>query len=159
VADVYNYVIRKISNGVVSTIAGQYNNSGYQDGSALQAQFYETYGMAIDSSANLYVADYDNNAIRKISTSTGTVSTVASMYYPDSVAVDPLGNVYAGNEYQVFEFTGSGSKLIAGKYDYSGLVNGQGTNAEFDEIYGLAVDGNGVVYVGDEDNYVIRAIK
>jgi hypothetical protein len=58
--------IRKISpEGIVSTIAG--STEGYVDGDGASAKFYSPYGIGIDSQGNIWVADTNNNRIRKIS--------------------------------------------------------------------------------------------
>ncbi|UIR55916.1 DUF6443 domain-containing protein [Sphingobacterium sp. SRCM116780] len=75
VADGMNNLIRKITTaGVVSTYAGS-GTLGLQDGSLLTAQFNSPMGLAFDSNGDLYIADRQNHAVRKISG--GTVSTVA----------------------------------------------------------------------------------
>lgn len=76
VADLYNNMIRKISpEGVVTTLAGSVS-SGSNDGTGSQAKFKWPYGVAVDSSGNVYVADRYNNEIREI-TPGGEVSTLA----------------------------------------------------------------------------------
>lgn len=79
VADGHNNVIRKIviSTGVVSTYAGIAGTSGFNNGALTSATFNDPYGLALDASGNIYVADILNNCIRKITVSTGTVSTYA----------------------------------------------------------------------------------
>ncbi len=68
--------IRKIDTaGNVTTVAGTIGNYAYQDGNASSALFDFPTGLAIDTAGNVYVADYGNNAIRKISAA-GTVSTI-----------------------------------------------------------------------------------
>ena len=77
VADTYNHVIRKITAaGAVTTFAGKMSTSGSANGTSTTARFYYPVGMAVGSGGTLYVADYGNNFIRKI-TSSGTVSTLA----------------------------------------------------------------------------------
>jgi sugar lactone lactonase YvrE len=77
VADTSNHTIRKITPaGVVTTLAGTANQSGYVDGTGTAARFTSPAGVAVDSTGNLYVADTGNHIIRKISAS-GSVSTVA----------------------------------------------------------------------------------
>ena len=82
VADYFNHLIRKITPaGAVSTLAGTVTDrigvSGTDDGIGTEAQFYYPSGVAVDSSGNVYVADADNNRIRKITTPAGVVSTLA----------------------------------------------------------------------------------
>ena len=110
VADTNNHRIRRItSGGVVSTLAGNVNI--FVDGIGTGAGFFNPYGVAVDTSGNVYVADSSNHRIRKI-TSGGVVSTLAgnvsikcadgigtgaSFSYPYGVAVDTSGNVYVAD--------------------------------------------------------------
>lgn len=110
-ADANNKKIRKItSSGVVSTLAG--SNSGYSDGLGSTAQFANPLGVATDLQGNVYVADMDNQAIRKItpdgmvSTFTGATGggyldgaiTAAKFRNPTGVATDVNGNLYVADE-------------------------------------------------------------
>src|SRR5438105_3678542 len=77
VADSYNHTIRKITPaGVVTTLAGLAGSRGSADGTGSAARFYYPWGMATDSSGNVYVADSFNSTIRKI-TPAGVVTTLA----------------------------------------------------------------------------------
>src|SRR5437660_885550 len=79
VADTYNFTIRKITSlGIVSTIAGAAGMSGASDGVGTDARFYQPYGVAVDSSNIVYVADTLNNTIRKV-TPLGVVTTLAGL--------------------------------------------------------------------------------
>ena len=105
-------IIGTTSDKVVTTIAG--SREGYDNGAGTVANFYTPTGVAVDSSGNVYVADYHNSRIRKI-TSEGGVTTiagtgsscsantgtdaednpvVATFNSPSGVAVDSSGNVY-----------------------------------------------------------------
>ena len=111
VADQGNNLIRKISPaGVVSTFAGSGVN-GNTNGTGTAASFSQPSGVAVDAAGNVYVADFVNMLIRKISPA-GVVSTfagsgvqgningtgtAASFSYPSDVAVDAAGNVYVGD--------------------------------------------------------------
>ncbi len=174
VADRENHLIRKITPaGVVSTFAGS-GSSGSANGTGTSASFSKPHDIAIDQSGNVYVADYDNHLIRKI-TSAGVVSTFAgsgsagsangtgtsaSFNDPSGIAIGPNGNIYVtdkGNNLirkitsagVVSTFAGSGS---------AGSANGTGTSASFRTPYNLNCDLSGNVYVADHDNHLIRKI-
>jgi sugar lactone lactonase YvrE len=113
VADTNNHTIRKITPaGAVTTLAGLAGTSGDGDGSGSVAQFQYPSDLAVDSAGNLYVADTDNNTIRKItpaglvgtlaglagsSGSTDGVGSAARLFYPTGVAIDGSGNVYVAD--------------------------------------------------------------
>jgi sugar lactone lactonase YvrE len=125
VADTWNSLIRMVSpSGVVTTLAGGgiAPAGSYLDGTGRAAEFYKPTGLAVDSAGNIYVADSDNNLIRKITptlvggVTTWVVTTLAGDYdagvfgfpndgtgtsarflYPSSVAVDQAGNVYVAD--------------------------------------------------------------
>ena len=77
VSDAEGHMIQKISpDGVVTNVAGLRGNYGAADGAGTQARFHRPRGLAVDSAGNVYVADTENNSIRKIDPS-GNVTTVA----------------------------------------------------------------------------------
>jgi sugar lactone lactonase YvrE len=174
VGDSNNHRIRKISpEGVVSTLAGS-GEEGYADGTGTEAQFYHPAGVAVDGKGNVYVADYGNHRIRKI-TPAGVVSTLAGsedygyadgtgteaqFHYPHGVAVDGKGNVYVGDKgnHRIRKITPRGVvSTLAGSGDMW-YADGAGTEAQFNQPYGVAVGRKGSVYVADSFNNRIRTI-
>jgi len=170
VIDKDNYRIRKITPaGVVSTLAG--SSYGYADGTGASAQFKGPGGIAVDGNGNVFVADTDNNRIRKI-TPAGVVTTFAgsgnvghadgtgtqaTFTLPEGVTVDSDGNVYVADTYNnsIRKITPSGvvTTLAGGVYGY---LDGTGTAARFKYIQAIAVDNTGNVYVSS--GYKIRKI-
>jgi sugar lactone lactonase YvrE len=175
VADAGNNLIRKISpSRVVTTLAGGSHNPISPDGTGTAASFSNPTGVAVDAAGNVYVADADNNLIRKISPS-GVVTTLAgilnsnsgglalNLYNPTGVAVDAAGNVYAaeqGNDL-IRKISPSGvMTILAGAGNCcSGSVNGVGMAARFASPEGVAVDIAGNVYVADTYNNLVRKIS
>jgi sugar lactone lactonase YvrE len=177
VMDSSNCTIRKItSDGVVTTLAGMAGNYGSEDGAGSAARFSYSYGLAVDGSGNVYVADTENHTIRKI-TSSGVVATFAGLagnygsedgarsdarfYYPFGAAVDGSGNVYVADRdnRSIRKITSSGVvTTLAGAVESPGSVDGVGSAARFSGPSGVAVDGSGNVYVADAGNYTIRKI-
>lgn len=163
VADTNNSTIRKItSNGTVSTLAGAAGQTGSGDGAGGSARFNQPYAVAADSAGNVYVADFFNATIRKITAATGGVTTlagaagqlgytdgsgsVARFNQPYGVAADNNGNVYVADTYNrvIRKVTASG-----------GVATVTGTGAKFYYPEGIAVDGAGNLYVADGDNQAI----
>jgi formylglycine-generating enzyme required for sulfatase activity/sugar lactone lactonase YvrE len=136
VSDSANNQIRKITTtGQIQNLAGVFTGSGGQDGTKWNARFANPQGMVCDSAGNIYVADQDNHAIRKI-TANGTVTTFAGSYV-------------AGNS----SVTGSAT-------GFSGSADGAGkTNARFNKPSDVAVDAAGNIYVADSGNHAIRKIS
>ncbi|HTV39130.1 MAG TPA: immunoglobulin domain-containing protein [Candidatus Sulfotelmatobacter sp.] len=181
VADTGNNAIREIAaGGSVTTLAGSVGNFGYTNGTGTSALFNAPQGIAIDSSGNLYVADYLNNAIRKV-TSAGVVTTIAGVpgnfgsangagtnalfWGPEGVVVDPNNNnlVYvadAGNS-SIRQLSSSGQSwtvsALAGNAS-DGSANATGTAARFFWPMDVASDGQGNFYVADAQNNTIRKI-
>ena len=177
VADRTNNTIRKITPaGVVSTLAGLAGNAGSADGTGSAARFDLPTGVAVDSAANVYVADLHNNTIRKI-TPAGVVSTFAGLAgssgggdgtgsaarfnAPAGVAVDNANNVYVAEFYNntIRKITPAAVvSTLAGSAGLFGSADGNGSAARFAYPYSVAVDGAGNVYVADSDNHTIRKI-
>jgi len=186
VADTNNHRIRKITKEkdgtwTVSTLAGN-GTQGHQDGTGAAAWFYWPTGVALDSSDNVYVADYGNHRIRKITEEddgTWMVSTIAGsrtlghldgaaataqFRNPTAVALDSSGNVYVADEnnHRIRKITEEDDgtwtvSTIAGS-GAGGHQNGAGAAARFNLPAGVALDSSGNVYVAEFDNNRIRKI-
>ena len=177
VADTNNSTIRKITpDGVVSTLAGKAGSPGLADGTGAEARFQYPRGIVTDSVGNVYVADTDNQRIRKI-TPSGVVTMLlptlmTSLSYgtnyaayfdrPAGLAIDRLGYIYLadgeGNKIYRLSPTGQAIIMAGGSYYSPGSTDGVGSAAKFSSPTGIAVDSNGYVYVADTDNGTIRRI-
>lgn len=174
VADRSNNRIRKIDasgTNTVTTIAGS-GVEGYADGIGTSAIFGAPKGICIDALGNLYVTDFWNFKIRKI-TPTGIVTTLAGSTqgfangngtaaqfgYLEQICIDALGNLYvadAGNS-KIRKITPSGTvTTVAGTT--SGYLDGVGTIAKFDYPNGICIDGNNNLYVAEYFSHKIRKI-
>jgi hypothetical protein len=176
VADTNNETIRKVTPaGVVTTLAGL-AAWGSADGTGSAARFQGPEGVAVDTAGSVYVADYSNSTIRKI-TPTGVVTTMAGLArnpgsddgtgsaakfcLPEGVAVDSLGNVYVADTYNytIRKITPAGLvTTLAGLPGSYGSADGTGSTARFYNPASVAVDSTGNVYVADEENSTIRKI-
>ena len=167
VADYGNQRIRKITSaGMVSTLAGN-GVAGFVDGNGGIAQFYNPLGLTADPEGNIYVADYANRRVRKI-TPSGVVSTLASigsfpLTGPSYVASDIQGNIYVTESslysYQrVHKISPSGTTtVVAG--NATGYSDGPGNTALFRELTGIALDGQGNIYIAEYLDNRIRKIS
>ncbi|MDB4924504.1 hypothetical protein [Mucilaginibacter sp.] len=175
VADRSNNLIRKITpSGTVSVLAGlraingypQSSVPGFVDGDAATAAFNYPMALAIDASLNIYVADYKNSAIRKVSQA-GNVTTIAGggnfpdlLGSPSSIAVDAQNNVYiTDNKGRILEVTSAGILyVLAGAKNVTGFADGIGSAATFNNPQSLTLDGQGNLYVADFGNNAIRKV-
>jgi sugar lactone lactonase YvrE len=177
VTDYSNNVIRKISpDGVVSTLAGE-GSIGLSNGSGATATFSSPYGLAVDSSGFVYVSDYNNDLIRKISPE-GVVSTLAGagfagygngagsnarFYGPSGVVLDSSGHLYVSDYLNrlIRKVSNAGvvSTVAGGAAQLTGSADGTGATASFFNPAGIAMDSSGHLYVADSYNHRIRKIS
>ncbi len=179
VTDSGNNRIRKINLSTERTtlIAGS-GDTGFIDGSGSSAEFNKPFGLAIDSSGRyLFVADTNNHAIRQIDLNDNSVTTVAGtgsagyldavgtasvFSYPEYVKIDSAGNLYVtevgSHRIRVIESDTLVTKLVSGS-GTRGYLNGDRTEAEFNNLKGLLVDRQSdVLLVADSYNDVIRQV-
>ncbi|MBL0209441.1 MAG: SMP-30/gluconolactonase/LRE family protein [Holophagaceae bacterium] len=177
VSDTGNYVIRKIAaDGQVSTIAGSAQTNGFHDGQGADAVFDLPQGIAVDASGNLFVADYNNHAIRRIDPAgnvttfaghgglagqTDATGTAAFLFWPVGLAMDGNSNLYVtefGNSTIRKITSGAVVTTLAGSALNPGSQDGTGTAARFNQPAGLCFDPAGNLMVADMGNHTIRRV-
>jgi sugar lactone lactonase YvrE len=148
--------------------------SGTTDGAAAQSRFTDPFGVAVDASGNLYVADGgDSNRIRKINKD-GLVTTVAGAHEgfadgapnvaafntPSGLGLDRKGNLYVADtgNHAIRKIAPNGQVTTLAGNGKPGYVDGKGALAQFNGPVAVAVDRDGVVYVADTYNDRIRRI-
>ena len=183
IADLGNNRIRKVtaSTGIITTVAGN-GAAGYSGdgGLATQAELNTPEGVWVDASGNIYIADHTNCRIRKVTVSTGKISTVAGngtcaysgdggqatsaeISYPEDVTVDASGNIYiadSGNS-RIRKVTVSTGIITTVAGDGTGGYAGDGgraTSAELNDPIGVGLDTAGNIYIGDFLNNRIRKV-
>lgn len=169
-------IYRITSAGQETILAGCPGVCGSADGTAKSARFRYPHGLAVDKAGNVYVADSGNDEIRLV-TPAGVVTTLAGLAhhpggadgtsvkakfnYPSDVALDGAGNVYVSdqNNSTIRKVTTNGVvTTFAGKAGEFGARDGAGTAAQFSFPAGIAVGGDGTVYVADIMNNAIRQV-
>jgi sugar lactone lactonase YvrE len=181
IADTDNNRIRKVTpSGIISTVAGSGSQGFSGDGGqAILARLYWPTDVRVDAAGNLFIADYSNNRIRKV-TPGGIISTVAGngtwgfsgdggqatsarLGHPTSIAVDAAGNLFiadADNQ-RVRKVTPGGiisSVAGNGSEGFSG-DGAQATLAQLAYPVGVAVDSTGNLFISDLNNRSFRVLS
>lgn len=175
ITDQSNHKIRKLdTSNLVSTIAGS-GTAGYLDGTGLTTRFYYPAAMAIDNSDNLFIADYSNHCIRKI-TPLGDVSTyagiggssgntdgnssIAKFNGPTGLCFDNNGNLYVAdynnNKIRKVDTTGNVSTFCG--TGVLGNLDGNASMAQFNKPALICFDGIDTFYVTDSGNHNVRKV-
>ncbi|HXD94309.1 MAG TPA: T9SS type A sorting domain-containing protein [Bacteroidia bacterium] len=165
----------------ISTLAGDGTAAYAGDGGqCTAAELNYPIGVVLDASGNLYIADMQNNRVRKIST-TGIITTVAGigtaghagdggqataakLYYPTGLAFDAIGNLYIADYYnnRVRKVTTTGIITTVAGYTVDGGYSGDGgpaTAAQLNSPVAIAFDGANNMYIADESNNCIRMVN
>ena len=184
IADSANYCVRKVTagTGVITTVAGICTTPGYSGngGPATSAKMYDPVAVAVDSAGNLYVADYVDDVVWKVTAANGIISVVAGnatqgysgdggpatsaqLYGPAGVALDRVGNLYITefNNYRIRKVN-AGTGIITtvagnGTGGYGG-DGGPATSARLLQPYGITVDDSGNIFFDDGGNNRVRKI-
>ncbi len=189
IADSHHNRVREVfaagaNAGTITTVAGD-GSAGY-DGTATVAKatsLNQPGGVAIDGAGNLYIADTNNNVIRKVNLATGAISTVAgtgapgytgdgalatsaSLNSPEGVAVDAAGDLYIAdtNNDAVREVVAATGKIATIAGDGTGAPGfagdgGLAIGAKLNAPYGVALDAAGNLYIADSGNNRVRAVN
>lgn len=173
-SDRATHTIRKIAtDGVVTTIAGLADAEGSADGTGSAARFSFPTGLAVDAAGNVFVADFGNHLLRKI-TPAGIVTTVRGilgqpggprtgpkLFSPSAVVVDAAGNFYIANtgDQTIVMYPPSGSGVVlAGLPGVRGSADGTDSIARFNGPSDLKLDGAGNLFIADQRNHTIRKL-
>lgn len=180
IADTLNRRIRKVSGGIITTVAGNGNLAYSGDGGpATSASLFNPSAVVVDSVGNMFIADTSNFVVRKV-TLAGIITTVAGngvlgysgdggpatsakLYYPVGVAVDLAGNLYIADSsnLRVRKVTPGGIITTVAGNGTGGISSGDGgpaTSAVLSYPYGVAVDQSGNLYISDSLSYTIRRV-
>jgi NHL repeat/Fibronectin type III domain len=172
VAEELGHDIRQVTPaGLVTTLAGS-GVASYADGTGAAAGFRYPTGVAVDAAGIVYVADLENNRVRKV-TPAGEVTTLAgsgpgfadgtgaaaSFNGVIALAVDALGNVYVSDRGQRIRMvTSTGVVTTLAGSGTAGFADGTGAAAAFNFPVGIAVGSDSKVYVADYYNHRIRQL-
>ena len=165
-----------IATGAVTTLAGSPGNYGKVDGVGDAARFSRPTGLACDGAGNLFVADSDNHAIRKVVITTATVTLLATLpggssgssgigvppESPSALVTDGAGNLFVTDQSdhtirKVVIATGAVS-IFAGAAALPGSADGIGGAARFSWPSGMTIDGAGNLFVADMNNHTVRKV-
>jgi trimeric autotransporter adhesin len=188
IPDIYGARVLKLApDGTLTTVAGNGTNGHSGDGGqALNAQLYLPVDIALDGAGNIYIAEYYETRIRKVSpdgtivtiagggnlTGEGIPATSASLVPDVGIAADLAGNVYVA-EYDTFDrirkistdgiiTTIAGGLCRQSSSDPCIGYVGDGAPATSDQMWGparLSIDTDGSVYVSDSGNNAVRVLR
>ena len=164
IADAFNNRVRRVdaATGKISTFVG--GGAGGDGSPATSATFVQPYGISIDSSGNIFIADTLNERIRRVDASTGNITTVAgtgwqgasgdggaatssALFDPRGVAVDSLGKIYIGN---------AGNSTVR-EVGPSGTISSL-VSTSLETAGGVAVDASGDLFITNSGTHQILRV-
>src|SRR5665213_2169812 len=182
IADSGHNRIRRVANGVITTVAGT-GTAGFSGdhGPAINARLNQPYGVAVDPLGNLFISDRVNGVIRKVDT-TGTISTIAGgnaaacsgaagdggaatsacLVGPMGIALDTAGSLYIADGDLIREVTNGVITTVAGAGLTASGYNGDNRlaiGAQLNKPQSVAVDATGNLYIGDALNFRVRMVS
>jgi YVTN family beta-propeller protein len=179
ISDSGNARVRRVdaATGNIATIAGNGSRVASGDGGQATAAGMSPFGIAVDASGNLFIADDANRVIRKVTASTGTITTfagtvgvigtddgtgaAASFNLPKGIAADSSGNLFVSDfgSHSIRKITAAGVvTTVAGLPGSAGAVDGTGHAARLNSPFDVAVAGNGTLFISDYLNSTIRKV-
>ena len=169
-----NIYLANCSNGLVYKIPASGGEPTTIDFSALSGLGPNNCvnGIVLDGAGNMYVSDHSNERIVVVNGATGSSPSAAfalplsstslgsvSLYDPYTLAMDVQGNLYIADSANVrilkVVLTGAGTSSVTGAVSAVTPVSYSYNNGSYDQIYGVAVDGSGNVYIPDYDGGVL----
>ena len=160
ICDFGNEVIRKISGGKVTTIAGKPKTSGDATGVGANARFYAPTGICLENDNSMLIADRNNKKIKRLNLSTNEVTDVITtgLNFPtDVVAVN--GRIFVADQYCIKVYDGSTLKVYAGQELEVGYVDGAAKDAKFGLINLFTYrKADSAFYICDQVNNIIRRL-
>lgn len=157
--------IRKVTSDADVSIYAGAKTFGYKDGDIHTAQFGQSFGIVADEYGNIYLADSQNDRIRKISV-TKKVTTVAGsgiqgyangtadiaqFYFATGIAIDKKGNLFVSDGTRIRKITPAGIVSTFAGSNVRGYMDGKGGTARFSKIEDIAIDEKGNIYATDEN--------
>jgi hypothetical protein len=147
VADTLNNAVRKVTpSGTVTTLA---------------RGFVWSYGLTVDAANNVILVETDAQRLDKIAPD-GTVTIFASggFFYPKNIVMDSKGNFFVTDFFNqvIKKVAADGTITTFAGNGVAGYADGVGTQAQFNYPYSIGIDSADNLYVGDQNNFVIRKI-